>query len=274
MNMPSSIPEGRYADVGEGRRVHYLEAGSGAPVVFIHGSGPGASGFSNFQGNYPWFVDRGFRVIVPDSLGFGRSTKPDVDYDLEVVLAGLKALLRTLEIGECAVVGNSHGGAMAIQLALDAPSLVSKLILMAPGGLEVRERYMEQRGIRAMYKAASAPGGVTADSLRKVLSLQVYDPQWITDALVAQRWEIAQQQPKRVFETLRVPHLAPRLRELQCPVLGFWGNDDQFCPVSGATTLSEQCADSSVVRLSRCGHWVMVERAALFNQLSTEFLRR
>lgn len=270
---PASIPEGSYADVGEGRRLHYHAAGSGPAVVFIHGSGPGASGFSNFIGNYPFFVEHGFRAIVPDSLGFGRSSKPEIDYDLEVVLAALKALLRTLGIERCAVVGNSHGGAMAIQLALDEPELVSKLILMAPGGLEPRERYMEQRGIRSMYKAVSAPEGLTEDSLRRVLTLQVHDPGFITDALVAQRWEIAQQQPKRLFNTLGVPHLAPRLPELKCPVLGLWGNEDQFCPVTGASILSDHCADSRVMRLSRCGHWVMVERAALFNQLGTEFLR-
>lgn len=271
--MNPSIPEGRYADVGDGLRVHYHDAGSGLPVVFVHGSGPGASGYSNFQGNYPFFVEAGFRAIVPDSLGFGRSSKPDVDYDLPFVLGGLKALLRSLGVERCAVVGNSHGGAMAIQLALDEPSLVSKLILMAPGGLEARERYMEQRGIRSMYKAITAPEGLTRDSLRKVLGLQVFDPQWITDDLVSQRWEIAQQQPKRLFTTLRVPELAGQLEALSCPVLGLWGNQDQFCPVSGAEILSTRCSDSRVLRISRCGHWVMVERAALFNRLSTEFLR-
>ncbi|HET6339343.1 MAG TPA: alpha/beta hydrolase [Polyangiales bacterium] len=270
---PTAIPEGEYADIGEGRRIHYHAAGSGTPVVFIHGSGPGASGYSNFQGNFPFFAERGFRVIVPDSLGFGLSSKPDVDYELDYVLAGLKALLQSLGVERCAVVGNSHGGALAIQLALDEPQLVSKLILMAPGGLEVRERYLEQRGIRSMFKAVSAPEGITPESLRKVLTLQVFDSQLITEALVTQRWQIAQLQPKRLFTTLRVPHLAPRLAELTCPVLGLWGNDDQFCPVSGAAILSEQCRDSRVVRLSRCGHWVMVERAPLFNQLCTEFLR-
>jgi 4,5:9,10-diseco-3-hydroxy-5,9,17-trioxoandrosta-1(10),2-diene-4-oate hydrolase len=271
--MPTTIPEARYADIGEGLRIHYSDAGSGMPLVFVHGSGPGASGFSNFQGNFPFFAERGFRAIVPDSLGFGLSSKPDVDYELDYVLSGLKRLLRCLNVERCAVVGNSHGGALAIQLALDEPQLVSKLILMAPGGLETRERYLEQRGIRAMFKAVSAPEGITEENLRRVLTLQVHDPQWISDPLVMQRWQIAQLQPKRVFNTLRVPQLAPRLGELQCPVLALWGNQDQFCPVSGAAILSDQCPSSLVLRVSGCGHWVMVERAPLFNQLCLEFLR-
>jgi 4,5:9,10-diseco-3-hydroxy-5,9,17-trioxoandrosta-1(10),2-diene-4-oate hydrolase len=269
----SSIPEARYAEIEPGVSIHYHDVGAGAPVVFLHGSGPGASGFSNFQGNFPFLAERGFRAIVPDSLGFGRSSKPDMDYGLDAVLAGLKALLNKLDIQQCAVVGNSHGGALALELALDEPARVSKLILMAPGGLEVRERYMEMRGIRAMFKAVSAPEGLSRDSLRKLLTLQVFDATHITDELVAQRWEIAQQQRKRLFQTLLVPHLAPRLPELKCPVLSLWGNQDQFCPVSGATILSDNCPDSRVMRINNCGHWVMVERPRLFNSLCKEFLR-
>jgi 4,5:9,10-diseco-3-hydroxy-5,9,17-trioxoandrosta-1(10),2-diene-4-oate hydrolase len=56
-------------------------------------------------------------------------------------------------------------------------------------------------------------------------------------------------------------------------VSGLWGNADQFCPVSGAAILSDSCRDSRVLRISNCGHWVMVERRALFNRLSIDFLR-
>ena len=74
------------------------------------------------------------------------------------------------------------------------------------------------------------------------------------------------------MSTLQVPHLAPRLGELTCPVLGWWGIDDQFCPPSGATTLARECKDARVVTLSRCGHWVMVEHTDLFNRWTLEFL--
>ena len=66
-----AVPEGKYADVGEGLRVHYQEQGTGPAVLFLHGSGPGASGYSNFRRNYPVFAEQGFRVVVPDTLGFG-----------------------------------------------------------------------------------------------------------------------------------------------------------------------------------------------------------
>lgn len=268
-----AVPEGSYTDIGDGLRVHYHEAGGGFPVLFLHGSGPGASGWSNFKGNYPYLAERGFRAIVPDTLGFGYSSKPeDVDYDFDLVLGGVKRFLDRLGITRTAVVGNSHGGAMAIQLALDCPDVVDKLILMAPGGLEERERYMEMKGIRSMMKAFLAPEGITRESMGKVLSHQLFDPKLVTDALIEERFQVAETQPKRVLSTLRVPHLAPRLGELSCPILAFWGNEDQFCPVSGATTLSERCKRCRVLRISECGHWVMVEYPDLFNRMCVEFL--
>jgi 4,5:9,10-diseco-3-hydroxy-5,9,17-trioxoandrosta-1(10),2-diene-4-oate hydrolase len=144
---------------------------------------------------------------------------------------------------------------------------------MAPGGLEERERYMEMKGIRSMMKAVLAPEGITRDSMRKVFGHQLFDATRVTDAIIEERFQIAETQPKRVLSSLRVPHLAPRLGEIACPVLAFWGNEDQFCPVSGATTLSERCKNSRVMRISQCGHWVMVEHTRMFNKMCLDFLR-
>jgi 4,5:9,10-diseco-3-hydroxy-5,9,17-trioxoandrosta-1(10),2-diene-4-oate hydrolase len=71
---------------------------------------------------------------------------------------------------------------------------------------------------------------------------------------------------------MRVPDLAPRLSELSCPILAFWGMNDQFCPPSGAMRIAEQCKRARVVLLTECGHWVMVEHTALFDRLCLDFL--
>lgn len=272
MSTPA-VPEGKYADIGDGLIIHYQEAGEGMPVLFLHGSGPGASGWSNFRRNYPYFADNGFRAIVPDTLGFGYSSKPDMDYGLSFLSEALKRFTDVLGITQCAVIGNSHGGALAIQFALDNPERVKKLILMAPGGLEEREVYMQMDGIRAMLKAFFKPEGITRESMRHVFGLQLFDPNQITDDIVEERFQIAQTQPKRVLATLQVPNLSSQLAQLQCPVFGLWGTTDRFCPVSGAMTLGQNCKRSRVLLLSECGHWVMVEHPALFNRLGVDFLK-
>ncbi len=272
MTTTTAVPEGKYQDVGDGLRMHYHDVGRGTPLVFLHGSGPGASGYSNFKKNFPFFAEHGHRAIVVDNVGFGYSSKPDVDYALDFVTGAVKRLLGKLGIERCAVVGNSHGGAVGIQLALDEPARVSKLVLMAPGGLEEREAYMKMAGIRTMMKVFLGPDGISREAMRTVFSLQLFDPSRLDDQTLDERVAIAQDQPKRVMSSLSVPHLAPRLKELTCPVLGWWGMNDQFCPPSGATTLARECSDARVVLLSRCGHWVMVEHPTLFNRVTLDFL--
>jgi 4,5:9,10-diseco-3-hydroxy-5,9,17-trioxoandrosta-1(10),2-diene-4-oate hydrolase len=268
-----AVPEGRYADVGGGLKIHYHEAGEGPVVLFLHGSGPGASGWSNFRRNYPFFAAQGFRAIVPDTLGFGHSSKPDADYPLDLLAGVLQRFLEAVGVERCAVVGNSHGGALGIKLAIDRPELVSRLILMAPGGLEVREAYMGMAGIRTMMKVFLAPEGITREGMRKVFGLQLFDPAMLTEEILDERMEIAATQPKRVLTSLQVPHLAPELGKIECPVFALWGMNDQFCPVSGAMRIAEGCKNARVLLLTGCGHWVMVERTDLFNRLSVDFLK-
>jgi 4,5:9,10-diseco-3-hydroxy-5,9,17-trioxoandrosta-1(10),2-diene-4-oate hydrolase len=271
----SAVPEGRFADIGS-VRIHYHEAGpaNGSVVLFLHGSGPGASGFSNYRRNFPYFADAGFRALVPDTVGFGYSSKPtDVDYTLDYLAGHLTGFLDALGISRCAIVGNSHGGALALRLALSAPERVSRLILMAPGGLDEREAYVKLEGIQAMVQAVFQPGGIDREGMRRVLSLQLYDQQLLTDDIIDERWNIAKLQPKRVLATLQVPNLSGELATLRPPVLGFWGTDDKFCPVSGAMTLAKSCPAARVLLLSRSGHWVMVEQSELFNRMAVEFLR-
>jgi len=269
-----AVPEGKYADVGDGLRVHYQELGEGPALLFLHGSGPGASGFSNFKRNYPFFAERGFRTLIPDTLGFGYSSQPDnIDYGLDFLVGKLAKFLGEVGVARASVVGNSHGGALAIQLALTHPELVQKLVLMAPGGLEERETYMKMEGIRTMMSIFLSKDGITRDGMRKVFGLQLYDPRLLTDQIVEERFQIAEHQPKRVLTSLNVPHLTPRLGDIRCPVFALWGTNDKFCPVSGAMRIAESCKRSRVMLLSECGHWVMVEHTDLFNRLCLDFLR-
>ena len=266
------VPEGKYCDIGDGLQIHYQEEGSGSPVVFFHGSGPGASGWSNFKRNYPVFAKAGFRTIVPDTPGFGYSSKPDLDYAMDFIVASFARFFDKLGIQKAALVGNSHGGAVCMAFALKYPERVSKLVLMGPGGLEEREVYMNLEGIKTMMRAIFKEG-ITKESLRKVFGLQLFDPAMISDEIIEERLQIAETQPKRVMQTLSVPHLAPELPNLKMPVLAFWGMVDRFCPPSGAMRIAAGCPDARVMLLSKCGHWVMVEHTELFNRTSIEFLK-
>lgn len=268
-----TIPEGAYADIGDGLRMHYHAVGEGPPVLFLHGSGPGASGYSNFIHNAPAFAAAGYQAILADSLGYGLSSMPDTaEYTLSFMSEAAVRMMDALGHERFVIVGNSQGGAQAIRIALEHPDRVTKLILMAPGGLEARETYMGMRGIRSMLRSVFAPEGITRESTRKVFEKQLFDPNLITDELIDARYQGSLTQPRRVFETMKVDNQEDRLGELVCPVLCLWGMNDQFCPPSGAIKIAERVANARVVLLTRCGHWVMVEHREAFNRQCVDFL--
>jgi 4,5:9,10-diseco-3-hydroxy-5,9,17-trioxoandrosta-1(10),2-diene-4-oate hydrolase len=70
-----------------------------------------------------------------------------------------------------------------------------------------------------------------------------------------------------------VPNMTTRLQELQCPVFGFWGVNDQFNPVGGAMKIMENAPQARMVLVNRCGHWVQVEHQEMFNRACLDFLR-
>ncbi len=277
MDTPSAIPVGRFADIGEvagaPQRVHYHDAGEGDVVVFLHGAGGGASGYSNFKGNYPEFAAAGYRTIVLDMLGFGLSSKPDIPmYDLDFFIAGVKGLVDALGLKRLTLLGNSLGGAVALGYALAYPDEVSRLILMAPGGVEELDTYLAMPGIANMF-AIYKSGKTGADAMREVMRMQLFDPALLTDEIIAERAPIAATQTQAARSVMKVPNMTERLHELCCPTFGFWGVNDQFNPVGGAMKLVEHAPDARIVLVNRCGHWVQVEHRAMFNRLSIDFLK-
>jgi len=267
-----AVPEGKYVDIENNLRVHYHEAGEGPAVVFVHGSGPGATGWSNFKDNYEVIANAGFRCIVPDLIGFGYSTNDDdIDYSWEMLAQGISGLCDALDLDKVHLVGNSMGGALCIQVALDRPDLIESMVLMAPGGLEEGETYMSMKGIRTMLKIMYK-SGITEDSMREIFKLQLFLPENITDEIIQERFQVFPLQAKNILGKVKVPNLSNRLAEVKAPVLGLWGDDDNFCPVSGVETMQKGFPTVRTLRINQCGHWVMVEYADLFNRSCIDFL--
>lgn len=275
MKMTGRLPEGNYADCANGYRIHYLDEGEGAVVVFLHGSGPGASGYSNFKGNYPPLVDAGYRCIVPDHIGYGFSDKPDdVDHPLSFFVECIKQTLDVAGVDQCTLVGNSLGGAIALGLALDYPELVEKLILMAPGGLSELSEYQQMPGMQKVLQVFSSGEPVTPAVMKDLFATGLMNnPSFATDELVAERMQIMQIMNGHVMATMKVPVLTDRLPELTCPVLGFWGLDEKMMPENGIMALARNVRHLRLILVSECGHWVMVEHEAMFNRACLDFLR-
>jgi len=277
--MPANPERSQYHEVSADRSIHFTDhAADGTErgvVVFIHGSGPGASGWSNFKHNVSAFQSAGLRCIVFDQWGYGKTAKPqDVDHTLDFFISGMLSLLDSLGIEKAILVGNSLGGAVALGTALAEPRRVDKLILMAPGGIESREDYFMMPGIQAMVKYPMGSPEFTKPVLADLLTQLVYDPDQVDQELIDERWATLETQNAHVLATMQIPDLSDRLQEIEHDTLVFWGSDDRFCPASGTWKILGMGGSVQAELVNRCGHWVMAEYPALFNERCLSFLNQ
>lgn len=268
-----------------GKDIFVAEAGSGAPVVLLHGGGPGASGLSNFSRNIDALAEH-FRVIVPDLPGYGHSSKGVDGSDPFGYLADtIRALLDALGVDRASLVGNSYGGACALRLALDTPERVDKLVLMGPGGIGTT-RALPTKGLNCLlgYYGGDGPSREKLEAfIREYL---VHDGAAVPDAVIDERYE-ASIEPKVVANPpLRRPSgpLAlrtlwrmdftrdKRLAKLQTPTLVVWGAEDKVNRPSGGPTLAKTVPNCRLLEVPNAGHWVQWEEAELFNSTVIDFL--
>ena len=264
------------------RAIHLVEAGSGSPLLMLHGGGPGASGVSNYSRNIAALARR-FRVLVPDLPGYGKSDKAlsrtDPFGDLAESMLGL---LDALGVRRAAVVGNSLGGACALRMALERPQRISRLVLMGPGGIGT-SRSLPTPGLRRLFGYYEGDGPTIEKMRAFIRDDLVYDGRAITDDVIRTRFESSTdpevvanpplRRPRGLSALMRMDLTRdPRLTGLRTPTLVLWGTDDRVNRPSGGRLLQRRMPNCDLHLFSRTGHWVQWERAEEFNAVTTAFL--
>ena len=261
-------------------KIHYNDAGQGETVVMLHGGGPGASGWSNYYKNIDAFVEAGYRVILMDCPGFNKSAElvPEVQRGL-VNARAVNGLLDVLGIQKTHLIGNSMGGATALNFAVEFPDRLDKMILMGPGGMGPSiVQPNPQEGIKKMFKLYHMP---TYENYVDMLDVFVFDPSGITEELRQRRWANIQgnlQHLKNfVASSTKVPisawDITSRLGAVKAKTLITWGRDDRFVPIDLGLRLINIIPDAQMHIFSRCGHWAQWEHADEFNRLVLAFLK-
>ncbi|HLG78555.1 MAG TPA: alpha/beta hydrolase, partial [Ktedonobacteraceae bacterium] len=135
MTQTSKAPEIGRSIRASGVLTNYHEAGSGTPVVLIHGSGPGVSAWANWRFAIPYLAEQ-FHVFAYDQLGFGYTELPESpQYGLEQWTTHLFDFMDAVGVRKAHVVGNSMGAAVALAAAVKHPERVDRLVLMGPMGV-------------------------------------------------------------------------------------------------------------------------------------------
>ncbi|WP_175849740.1 alpha/beta fold hydrolase [Burkholderia cepacia] len=262
-------------------RIHYNDMGKGGEtVVMLHGSGPGASGWANFNRNLEPLVEKGYRVILMDCPGWSKSD-PIVctGSRSELNARALKGLLDAIDVpGPVHIIGNSMGGHSAVAFALANPSRVGKLILMGGGtGGPSQFVLMPTEGIKLLQGLYREP---TIENLKKMMSVFVYDTSSLTDELFQARLNnmLAQKEHLENFtkslaaNPKQFPDVGHRLSEVKAPTLIIWGRDDRFVPMDVGLRLLWGMPNAELHIFNRCGHWAQWEHADKFNRMVLDFL--
>jgi pimeloyl-ACP methyl ester carboxylesterase len=239
-------------------RTNYLQAGSGSPVILVHGGDAGAGGVRWFPVIGPLASD--FQVIVPDMAGYGESEKPVAVYDRPYFSNWLHMFVRSLGLDAVRIIGHSVGGAVVMQFAMEHPEVMHRMVLINAAGfgrgvLRVPLSMKLQMIWQNLFPSDSRsrafleryglydPGRLT----QRMLDVEMYGNRVIRGA-----------EGRRVFWLGRGRVIAPftpeEMRRIACPTMILWGREDKHFPPLFAQSAAGMIAGAVVEYIPRAGH--------------------
>jgi pimeloyl-ACP methyl ester carboxylesterase len=264
----------------DGTPVNYVDIGEGElePIVFVHGLG---GQWQNFLENIPRAAQER-RVIALDLPGFGFTPEPEGKITIPGYGRCVDALCEELSLGRVDIVGNSMGGFVAAEVAIQFPERIDQLILVSAAGITSAD--IARRPVLTVGRIMTVAVSYGAARHRQVASRP--RSRHLALALVARypsllRPDLAYEgfirgAGKPGFDDALMASLEydfrDRLPEIRQPTLIVWGENDSIIPVKDAAEYERLIPDSRKVVMRDTGHIPMAERPATFNDLMMDFL--
>jgi pimeloyl-ACP methyl ester carboxylesterase len=261
-----------------GSRVNYVEMGDGPPVVFVHG----LSGcWQNWLENIPHF-SQAHRTIAVDLPGFGESELPGEDISIPGYGRFIDAFLESIGVERAVLVGNSMGGFISAEAAIEQPKRFEKLVLVSAAGVSSVRVRRQPAGVAARMIAAATPlvFRVQTRAFRRrraraaAWSGIFYSPGELRPELI---WEFFQggflaESFVEALTSLIGYDILDRLEEVEVPTLIVWGANDRVVPPADALGYAQRLRNSRLEVFDRTGHVPMAERPVRFNRVLGRFL--
>lgn len=261
--------------------LRFHEYGEGPPVVMLHGSGPGVSGWGNYSANLAALGSR-YRCLVLEFPGYGISDATDAPPAIATARS-VEDFTHGLGLERYHLIGNSMGGGVATRHAMKHPGEVRSLVTIGGIGVNVLNPFPSE-GIVLLAEFADDP---TEEKLRRWLRSMVFDPAFVTEELVDERWRRATQPD--ALESMQaaygsaamaaraassdVPYWA-EFHRVTVPTFIAWGRDDRVSPLDMAMLAMRRIPDAELHVFPKCGHWVMHEARVAFETQVLAFLDR
>ena len=253
-----------------GFKLHYLEAGRGAPVVLLHGlGGDGSRWGPNIE---PLAKD--FHVFALDQIGFGESDKPLANYHTGMLSEFLVGFLKAVGVPKASLVGNSMGAGVALYTAVHFPDRVDRIVLADGGGF--RQAGAATPPTPDALRRRQLQNSVTRDETREFFRILFHDKSLVTDAMVDEQLTL---RLRAAFTITKMQEAGERgslseqeVHAVKAPTLVLWGKYDELANPAGADRLERTIPGSRKIVIDNAGHMPQLERAAEFNRLVREFL--
>jgi 2-hydroxy-6-oxonona-2,4-dienedioate hydrolase len=245
--------------------------GQGAPVVMLHG---GSGSWKHWARNVRSLIAEGRQVWIPDMPGFGESAAPPQGQDADVLPEPLeRALAQLLPNQPYDLVAFSFGSMVAAEMAMRKPENIKRLVLMGSPALGINS--MRPFRLRAWdhLPEGDARMAIHRHNLEVLMFL---DPAQVDDlalAIHSQNLSVDRMKRRRLAYS---DYLLVRLKQLQCPVFGIWGEGDVLCRdkhESVRDALAQAKNFQSLTFVPNAGHWVQYEQAEAFNAVLANVLR-
>lgn len=253
---------------------NYHDMGEGFPLLLAHGSGPGVSAWANWRLVMPTLAKER-RVLAPDFVGFGYTDRPEgLALNMKTWVKQLVDFIDALGIEQVDIVGNSFGGGLAINMALDYPDRIRKIVLMGSMGVD----FPITKGLDDVWGYEPS-----VENMKHMIGTFVYDSARATDDLAKMRYEASiepgfQESFSSMFPAPRqrwVESMARKDEEIKTidkPTLIVHGREDQVIPVENSYRLINLIDNSQLHIFGHCGHWTQIEHSDEFAQIVNVFL--
>jgi pimeloyl-ACP methyl ester carboxylesterase len=257
--LPGELPADQYVDTALAR-FRYTTTGAGPPVLLL----PGSGGWRlTFHAMVPILAER-HTVVALDPPGQGRTQvlDPEFGYDADAIARSIAGFLDALELERTAIVGHSWGAGVGLRFAELYPGRVSRLALLAPGGLDVKDAW-EFRLLRAPVLGRLAVRLTSRTTIRHMLRKSFAHRERIPEALIEEvvremRW--GSDRAARLTDLLRVERSVSwgdterDLHLVQAPVLLLWGGRDRYFPPRLIERFTTRLPSVEHHVLPDCGH--------------------
>jgi len=282
---------------GQDLRMGYMDvapvsAANGRTIMLLHGKNFGGYSWANL---IPALSSEGYRVIVPDQIGWGKSSKPDIRYSFQLLASNTAHLLDTLRVQNVDVVGHSTGCMLAVRFALMYPARVTHLVLESPVGLEDYRLKVPAQTDETLYETElrnTDPARIRAFYARYFATPkpEVYGPLADVQIRITLSGEFARwaKASALAYQMIYQQPVRYEYRLLKPPTLLIAGDKDRTAPLSNYAApevremmghiaeMSQEAATEipkgTAVVIPDCGHIPHIERPELFNQALLKFL--